>query len=52
MPDYGKEINTPEGRGKVIGLNLLSKVVKVRLFGRDATVDFDYQELVEAGDVS
>ena len=52
MPDYGKEINTPEGRGKVIGLNLLSKVVKVRLFGRDATIDFDYQELVEAGDLS
>lgn len=52
LPDYGKEIDTPEGRGKVVGLNLLSKVVKVRLFGRDATVDFDYEELVEAGEVS
>ena len=52
MPDYGKEINTPEGRGKVVGLNLLSKVVKVRLFGQDAAVDFDFEELVEAGELS
>ena len=47
LPDYGKEIKTPEGLGKVIGLNLLDRVVKVRLFGKEMTVDYDYDELKE-----
>lgn len=47
LPDYGKEINTPEGRGKVIGLNLLDRVLKVKLFSKDAVVEFDYDELKE-----
>lgn len=53
LPDYGKEILTPEGKGKVVGLNLLSRVVKVRLFGRETPVEYDYEELkdvVKAGD--
>ncbi|MBP1042078.1 stage 0 sporulation family protein [Vagococcus sp. BWB3-3] len=47
LPDYGKEVVTPEGRGKVIGLNLLDHVIKVRLFGRELTVDYDYEEIKE-----
>lgn len=45
LPDYGKEIMTPDGKGKVIGLNLLDRVVRVRLFGRETPADYLYSEL-------
>ena len=45
MPDYGQEIETPEGRGKVIGLNILSQVVTVRFFKDKKTADYTWEEL-------
>lgn len=48
LPDYGKQVTTPDGPGKVIGLNLLSRIVKVRLVGRETPVDYDYEEIKEA----
>lgn len=48
MPDYGQEILTPDGKGKVTGLNMLSRVVQVRLFGHEqTTVEYDSEELKE-----
>ncbi len=48
MPDYGQEILTPDGKGRVTGLNMLSRVVQVRLFGHDqTTVEYDSEELQE-----
>lgn len=47
MPDYGKEIETPEGRGRVIGLNLLDRVVKVRLLSKEGILDYEHEELKE-----
>lgn len=34
LPDFGKVIVTPDGKGKVVGLNLLSRIVSIRLTGR------------------
>ena len=48
LPDYGKEVITPDGKGKVVGLNLLSRIVKVRLHGREIAADYDYEEIKEA----
>jgi len=48
LPDYGKTVITPDGKGKVVGLNLLSRIVKVRLAGREIAVDYDYAEIKEA----
>lgn len=46
LPDYGQEVVTPEGKGKVVGLNLLSRIVQVRLFGGPPTaVEYEYEEL-------
>lgn len=45
MPDYGKEIVTPDGKGRVVGLNLLSRIVRVRLIGRESPVEYLYSEL-------
>ena len=48
LPDYGKVVITPDGKGKVVGLNLLSRIVKVRLHGREIAADYDYEEIKEA----
>lgn len=48
LPDYGKEVITPDGKGRVVGLNLLSRIVKVRLVGRETPVEYEYEEIKEA----
>ena len=45
LPDYGTEVITPDGKGRVVGLNLLSRVLKVRLVGREVAVDYDAEEV-------
>lgn len=45
LPDYGKEVMTPDGKGRVVGLNLLSRIVKVRLVGRETPVDYAASEI-------
>lgn len=47
MPDYGTELETPEGRGKVVGLNIISQVVNVRLFEQNKVVEYAWEELAE-----
>ncbi|MGX4686408.1 PSP1 domain-containing protein [Vagococcus sp. JNUCC 83] len=46
MPDFGEKVETPDGMGKVIGLNLLSEVIKVKLVSRETPVEYQYDELV------
>lgn len=48
LPDYGAEVMTPDGKGKVVGLNLLSRVVKVKLFKREVPLEYDEEELKAA----
>lgn len=45
MPDYGEEIETPEGHGKVVGLDILSQVITVKLFQERKTVQYAWEEL-------
>lgn len=45
LPDYGSEVMTPDGRGRVVGLNLLSRVLKVRLVGKEVPVEYDSDEI-------
>ncbi|HIX69126.1 MAG TPA: stage 0 sporulation family protein [Candidatus Enterococcus stercoravium] len=45
MPDYGKEVQTPDGKGRVVGLNLLNRIVRVRLVGRETPVEYLASEL-------
>ena len=46
LPDRGKEVETPDGKGRVVGLDLLSRVIKVRLHDRQTPIEYDYEELV------
>ena len=48
MPDFGQTVQTPDGPGRVIGLNVLSEVVKIKLQGRETPVDYDLDELADA----
>ncbi|MHC5269778.1 PSP1 domain-containing protein [Enterococcus sp. LJL98] len=45
LPDYGTEVMTPDGRGRIVGLNLLSRVLKVRLVGKEVPVEYDADEV-------
>ncbi|MGM0256074.1 stage 0 sporulation family protein [Enterococcus sp. AZ093] len=45
LPDFGNTLETPDGKGKVVGLNLLSCLVSVRLNGRENPVEYEWDEL-------
>lgn len=48
LPDYGKKVVTPDGEGTVISLNLLSRIIKVRLNGKETPLEYTLEELNEA----
>ncbi|MCM2676490.1 PSP1 domain-containing protein [Alkalicoccobacillus plakortidis] len=45
LPDVGRSIMTPDGKGKVIGLNLLERLVQVSLNEGDQVLEFTLEEL-------
>lgn len=45
MPDYGEKIETPLGHGKVVGIQLLTQVIKVRLAKEQKTIEYSWEEL-------
>ncbi|GAE27854.1 signal peptidase-like protein [Halalkalibacter wakoensis JCM 9140] len=47
LPDVGKRIKTPEGKGKVVGLNLLERVIQVELMEGERIVEFTMDELMK-----
>lgn len=46
MPDIGKPIVTPDGKGKVVGLNLLDRIVQVQLAEEQQTLEYAFEELM------
>ncbi|MGL4820675.1 MAG: PSP1 domain-containing protein [Bacilli bacterium] len=49
LPDIGQSLVTPNGKGKIIGLNILEQMMQVELFGSDRIVQFTFDELVASG---
>lgn len=47
LPDYGSEVKTSYGLGRVVGLNILEKVIKVKIYESDNTLEFSLEELNE-----
>lgn len=45
LPDYGEEVETPDGRGRVVGLDILAQVVRVRPYGQNAVMEYAWEEL-------
>lgn len=52
LPDLGDPILTPQGNGKVVGLNILEGIVQVELFELERVVEYTIDELIEQGTVS
>ncbi len=46
LPDIGKRIKTAQGKGKVVGLNLLERLVQVELVDGEQIVEFTMDELM------
>ncbi len=46
LPDIGKEIVTPQGKGRVIGLNILEHLVQVELEEPERILEFTLDELL------
>ncbi|MFD1204508.1 MULTISPECIES: stage 0 sporulation family protein [Sporosarcina] len=45
MPDIGEKVQTPEGPGKVVGLNLLERVLQVSLTEHEQTLEYAWEEI-------
>ncbi len=52
MPDIGEAVDTPEGLGRVIGLNILEGIMQISLKEENRTVAYTLDELVEEGILS
>lgn len=49
MPDVGKVIHTPFGSGKVVGLNLLERVIEIEIAEQESVIEYTLDELVRDG---
>ena len=45
LPDVGEIIKTPDGAGRVIGLNILERVIQVDLSGQERTLEYTLEEI-------
>jgi cell fate regulator YaaT (PSP1 superfamily) len=49
LPDVGKKLTTPLGRGRVVGLNILERIIQVDIKELERVVEYTLDELIEAG---
>ena len=47
MPDIGEKIETPEGLGKVVSLNVLERVMRVELHDPQRILEYSLEEIVK-----
>ncbi|MCK6255107.1 stage 0 sporulation family protein [Fictibacillus sp. WQ 8-8] len=47
LPDVGEHIATPDGRGRVVGLNMLEKLVQVELPELEKVTEYTIEELMK-----
>ena len=52
LPDLGEYVVTPMGRGKVIGLNILEKIMQIELQDKERVVEYTLDEMMEEGTFS
>jgi cell fate regulator YaaT (PSP1 superfamily) len=49
LPDLGEMIVTPQGKGKVVGLNILERVLQVELKEQDQVLEYTLEEIIKEG---
>ncbi|MEK4762606.1 stage 0 sporulation family protein [Viridibacillus sp. FSL E2-0187] len=47
MPDIGAVITTPDGSGKVVGMNILERVLQVELSEQQRILDYTLEEILQ-----
>ncbi|CAH0347560.1 stage 0 sporulation family protein [Bacillus sp. CECT 9360] len=52
LPDLGEMIDTPNGKGKVVGLNILERVLQVELTDQERVLEYTLDEILKEGAVS
>ncbi len=52
LPDIGQTIDTPLGTGKVVGLNILGRVLQVNIPELERVVEYTLEEILKEGAVS
>ncbi|WP_017470362.1 PSP1 domain-containing protein [Amphibacillus jilinensis] len=52
LPDLGESIETPIGKGKVVGLNILERVIQVEIPEKERVVEYTLDELIDQGVVN
>lgn len=49
MPDVGSRVSTPDGEGRVVGMNILERVLKIRLSEQEQTLEYALSEIMDQG---
>ena len=49
LPDLGQKMETPYGKGHVVGLNILEKVIQIEITEKDRVIEYTVDELIEEG---
>ncbi len=52
LPDMGERIETDYGRGKVVGLNILEKLVQIEIPEEERVIEYTLDELMDEGIIS
>ncbi|MFJ7748077.1 stage 0 sporulation family protein [Peribacillus sp. NPDC097295] len=52
LPDLGEMIETPGGKGKVVGLNILERVLQIELIEQERVLEYTLDEILKEGAVS
>ena len=52
LPDLGDWINTPDGKGKVVGLNILERVLQVEISEQERVLEYTLDEILQEDAVS
>lgn len=48
MPDMGYTVNTPDGKGKVVGMNILERILQIELFEQKRVLDYTLDEILSS----
>lgn len=49
LPDLGQKITTPFGKGKVVGMNILERVVQIEIPEKERVIEYTLDELIDEG---
>ncbi|MDP4161541.1 MAG: stage 0 sporulation family protein [Bacillota bacterium] len=49
LPDLGEMVGTPLGEGKVVGLNILERVLQVEIKDQERVLEFTLEEIIKEG---